>query len=245
MNVAVEWKDVLIESLKGAVFLAILERLYVTRANSWFEDHIGTCFVCSLSLCFHRRCIRHTLRLTTAARRLLLHPEPAVQPRHLERLPAVAAAVEAHQAHQQRLECKFFGFCGMLSSRHYAHVCSNNALHDVNYARRPKLWFRSVDDSCPLCHAARLDHGPRHVSKPLPQRRSPNPLQRRRHARAQQVAPACTVQHKPKQRATSPAAASSHARARLCCMRRVCVGRAGSGCSAGRRSARTAPDGVF
>ena len=41
MNVAVEWKDVLIESLKGAVILAILERLYVTRAGSWFEDHIG------------------------------------------------------------------------------------------------------------------------------------------------------------------------------------------------------------
>ncbi len=41
MNVAVEWKDVLVESLKGAVILAILERLYVTRAASWFEDHIG------------------------------------------------------------------------------------------------------------------------------------------------------------------------------------------------------------
>ena len=107
---AVEWKDVLIESLKGAVFLAILERLYVTRANSWFEDHIGAFFVCSLSLCFHRRCIRHTLRLTAAARRLLLHPEPAVQPRHHERLPAVAAALEAHEAHQQRLRTYALAF---------------------------------------------------------------------------------------------------------------------------------------
>ena len=41
MNVAVEWKDVLIESLKGAVILTLLERFYVTRAGSWFEDHIG------------------------------------------------------------------------------------------------------------------------------------------------------------------------------------------------------------
>ena len=41
MNVATEWKDVLIESLKGAVILAIRERFYVTRAGSWFEDHVG------------------------------------------------------------------------------------------------------------------------------------------------------------------------------------------------------------
>ena len=43
MNTAVEWKDVLIESMKGAVILALLERFYVTRAASWFEDHIGAC----------------------------------------------------------------------------------------------------------------------------------------------------------------------------------------------------------
>ena len=43
MNVASEWKDVLVGSLKGMVILAILERLYVTRAASWFEDHIGVC----------------------------------------------------------------------------------------------------------------------------------------------------------------------------------------------------------
>jgi len=41
MNVASEWKDVLMESVKGAIILAILERLYVTRSASWFEDHIG------------------------------------------------------------------------------------------------------------------------------------------------------------------------------------------------------------
>ena len=41
MNAATEWKDVLIESMKGAIILAMLERLYVTRPASWFEDHIG------------------------------------------------------------------------------------------------------------------------------------------------------------------------------------------------------------
>ena len=41
MNVASEWKDVFIESLKGAVILAMFERFYVTRTASWFEDHIG------------------------------------------------------------------------------------------------------------------------------------------------------------------------------------------------------------
>ena len=53
MNVAVEWKDVLFESLKGAVILAILERFYVTRANSWFEDHIGKswCLVLRAVIC--------------------------------------------------------------------------------------------------------------------------------------------------------------------------------------------------
>ena len=48
MNVAVEWKDVLIESMKGAVILALLERFYVTKAASWFEDHIGACAVLDL-----------------------------------------------------------------------------------------------------------------------------------------------------------------------------------------------------
>ena len=43
MNVATEWKDVFIESMKGAIILAMLERFYVTRAASWYEDHIGAC----------------------------------------------------------------------------------------------------------------------------------------------------------------------------------------------------------
>jgi hypothetical protein len=49
MNVAVEWKDVLIESMKGAVILALLERFYVTKAASWFEDHVGA-FACRVCL---------------------------------------------------------------------------------------------------------------------------------------------------------------------------------------------------
>lgn len=41
LNSVSEWKDVFIESMKGAIVLAILERLYITRATSWFEDHVG------------------------------------------------------------------------------------------------------------------------------------------------------------------------------------------------------------
>jgi hypothetical protein len=52
MNTASEWKDVMIESLKGMVILAILERLYVTRAASWFEDHIGVCGMLGWQRCF-------------------------------------------------------------------------------------------------------------------------------------------------------------------------------------------------
>ena len=35
--------------MKGAIVLAMLERFYVTRAASWFEDHIGarTCLACT------------------------------------------------------------------------------------------------------------------------------------------------------------------------------------------------------
>ena len=56
MNVASEWKDVLTESVKGAIILAILERLYVTRSASWFEDHIGAsdCASCHLA-CYVQR----------------------------------------------------------------------------------------------------------------------------------------------------------------------------------------------
>jgi hypothetical protein len=53
MNVASEWRDVFIESMKGAVILAMLERLYVTRTASWFEDHIG-----APALRVHAWCVR-------------------------------------------------------------------------------------------------------------------------------------------------------------------------------------------
>ena len=43
MNMAVDWRHVVVEAMKGAVILALLERLYVTKAASWFEDHVGAC----------------------------------------------------------------------------------------------------------------------------------------------------------------------------------------------------------
>ena len=43
MNTTSEWKDVVTEAMKGAIILAILERLYITRSNTWFEEHIGAC----------------------------------------------------------------------------------------------------------------------------------------------------------------------------------------------------------
>ena len=95
-----EWKDVLIESLKGAVILALLERLYITRNGSWFEDHIGV-FVRSAFVRGRTLPGSCVLRLTAAARRLLLHSKPAIQPCDIERLPAVAPVVEAHKAHQR------------------------------------------------------------------------------------------------------------------------------------------------
>lgn len=59
MNVAAEWKDVLTESIKGAVVLAILERLYATPTASWFEDHLGERGVHAVLACHaasDRRC---------------------------------------------------------------------------------------------------------------------------------------------------------------------------------------------
>ena len=96
MNTAVEWKDVLIESIKGAFILALLERFYVTRANSWFEDHIGArdCWACATL---------HPVADFSACRLLLL-AEPAVQPHNHECVPAGALAVEAYETHQHRLK---------------------------------------------------------------------------------------------------------------------------------------------
>ena len=40
MNAATEWKDVVTEALKGAIILAIMERLFLTRNSAWLEEHI-------------------------------------------------------------------------------------------------------------------------------------------------------------------------------------------------------------
>jgi len=58
MNTASEWKDVVTEAMKGAIILAILERLYVTRSNSWFEEHLGVCTVA-------RPCTVYTARISS------------------------------------------------------------------------------------------------------------------------------------------------------------------------------------
>ena len=145
MNVAVEWKDVLIESLKGAVILAILERFYVTRTASWFEDHIGKSWRPSHAV----DCCNHPgQRLTAAARRLLLHSEPAVQPLDHECLPAVAAAVEAHEAHQQRLDRLILWRSRLKRPLHYSILYSRHhtrfgsaalVKHTQRYLTRPLL----------------------------------------------------------------------------------------------------------
>ena len=41
LNAATEWKDILTEAAKGAIILAILERLCLTRPTSWLEVRAG------------------------------------------------------------------------------------------------------------------------------------------------------------------------------------------------------------
>jgi hypothetical protein len=40
MNAATEWRQVLLEALRAALVLAILERLCLTRNSTWLEQHI-------------------------------------------------------------------------------------------------------------------------------------------------------------------------------------------------------------
>jgi hypothetical protein len=53
LNGATEWKDILVEAAKGALILAILERLCMTRNSTWVRSHFmrhlsgppfGVCF---------------------------------------------------------------------------------------------------------------------------------------------------------------------------------------------------------
>ncbi len=40
MGAAAEWQDILKEAVKGAIILAILERLRLTRPVNWLEEHV-------------------------------------------------------------------------------------------------------------------------------------------------------------------------------------------------------------
>jgi hypothetical protein len=40
LNAATEWQSILEEAAKGAIILAILERLCLTRNSNWLEEHI-------------------------------------------------------------------------------------------------------------------------------------------------------------------------------------------------------------
>ena len=40
MNAATEWKDIVHETVKAAIIMAILERLCLTRPASWLEEHL-------------------------------------------------------------------------------------------------------------------------------------------------------------------------------------------------------------
>ena len=40
MSAATEWKDIVHETVKAAIILAVLERLCLTRPSSWLEEHI-------------------------------------------------------------------------------------------------------------------------------------------------------------------------------------------------------------
>ena len=81
----------LIESLKGAVILAILERLYITRTASWFEDHIGAFSGASFTL---------SKSFPDVPPRLLLHSKLVVQPWHSQLLEPDSRALGADEAHQ-------------------------------------------------------------------------------------------------------------------------------------------------
>jgi hypothetical protein len=50
LGAAAEWKDIVVEALKGLVVLAILERMLLTSDISWLEDHLD--YLCLQALLF-------------------------------------------------------------------------------------------------------------------------------------------------------------------------------------------------
>jgi hypothetical protein len=47
LNAATEWKSILEEAVKGAIILAILERLCLTRNTNWLEACRRSCCRCA------------------------------------------------------------------------------------------------------------------------------------------------------------------------------------------------------
>jgi hypothetical protein len=50
LSAATEWKDIVVEALKGVVVLVVLERLLLTSDLSWMEDQLD--YLCLQSLLF-------------------------------------------------------------------------------------------------------------------------------------------------------------------------------------------------
>jgi hypothetical protein len=59
MNAATEWKDIVVEALKAAVILAVLERLCFTRNSSWLEVRRGAVCVQRSGACARGAFVRH------------------------------------------------------------------------------------------------------------------------------------------------------------------------------------------
>ena len=52
LSAAMEWKDIIVEVLKGVVVLVVMERLLLTSDTSWIEDQLD--YLCLQSLLFKR-----------------------------------------------------------------------------------------------------------------------------------------------------------------------------------------------
>lgn len=48
LDAATQWRDIVVEALKGLVVLAVLERMLLTSNISWMEDHLD--YLCLQSL---------------------------------------------------------------------------------------------------------------------------------------------------------------------------------------------------
>ena len=40
LNAATEWRQIVVEALRGALVLVLMERLFLTSHGSWLEEHI-------------------------------------------------------------------------------------------------------------------------------------------------------------------------------------------------------------